>query len=79
MRKRLIFTFLWMVAGFVGAAIVSLLLAPLVARYRNAGGDHAALIAITIGFALMPLVGVGAPLILGLMGKLPGTKKDGVG
>jgi hypothetical protein len=34
------------------------------------------MVVIYIGFALLPSVGIGLPLILGLLRKLPGTKKD---
>ena len=77
MNKKLIFTLLWMGAGLVAAAIISLLIAPLVPR-PPAADEHTStvMIFIYIGFALMPWVGLGIPLILGLLGKLPGTKKD---
>jgi hypothetical protein len=77
MTKRLLFTVVWMAVGFISAAIISLLIAPLVPR-PPAEDEHtpAVMIFIYIGFALLPLVGIGIPLILGLLGKLPGTKKD---
>lgn len=76
MSKRLIFTLFWMVGGFAAAAILSLLAAPLVPRPRTTEDTPAAMIVVYIGFALMPMAGIGIPLILGLLGKLPGTKKD---
>jgi hypothetical protein len=75
-KKKLIFTLLWMVAGLVAAAIISLLIAPLVPRPPADGHTSAVMICIYIGFALMPWVGMGIALSLGLLGKLPGTKKD---
>lgn len=75
--RRLTFTFLWMAAGFVAAAIIGLLVAPLVPRL-GITEEHTptAMTLICIGFAVLPWVGMGIPLILGLVGKLPGTKRN---
>jgi hypothetical protein len=75
MARKLIFTCLWMAAGFMTTAILGLLVAPLVPR-PGAADEHpsAAMTFIYIGFALLPWVGIGIPLVLGLMGKLPGTR-----
>jgi hypothetical protein len=77
MAKRLIFTFVWMAAGFVAAAIIGLSVAPLVPRV-GITQEHTptAMTFIAIVFALLPLIGIGIPLILGLRGKLPGTRRD---
>ena len=77
MAKRLIFTSVWMAAGFVAAAIIGLSFAPLVPRL-GITQEHTptAMIFVSIGFALLPLIGIGMPLILGLRGKLPGTRRD---
>jgi len=75
MTKKLIFTVVWMAAGLIAAAIISLLIAPLVPRPKTTDEPTpAVMILIYIGFALLPWVGMGVALILSLMGKLPGTK-----
>jgi hypothetical protein len=77
MSKKLIFTCVWMAVGFVAVAIIGLLVAPLVPRPRSTDGHTSvAMTFIYVGFALLPWVGIGIPLILGLLGKLPGTKRD---
>jgi hypothetical protein len=77
MAKKFTFTFLWVAAGFV-AAVIGLLVAPLVPRL-GITREHtpAAMTLVSIAFALLPFVGMGIPLLLGLRGKLPGTKRDG--
>ena len=77
MTKRLVFTCVWMAAGFVVAAAMGILVAPLVPRLQTTD-EHASvsMTFIYIGFALLPWVGIGIPLVLGLLGKLPGTKRD---
>jgi len=77
MRKRLIFTCIWMAVGFVAAAVIGLSLAPMVPRVGMTQ-EHTptAMAFISIGFALLPIIGIGMPLILGLRGKLPGTRRD---
>jgi len=66
-----------MLTGFFGAAILSFLLVPLVPKNLTPEERHTVGMSLVyIGFALLPLIGVFAPLVLGLMGKLPGTKKN---
>ncbi len=77
MAKRVIFISIWMAAGFAAAAIIGLSVAGLVPKPRTLD-EHtsAAMTVVYIAFVLLPWVGIGLPLILGLLGKLPGTKKD---
>ena len=77
MRKRLIFTCVWMAVGFVAAAVIGLSLAPMVPRLGiTQKHTPTAMAFISIGFALLPFIGIGMPLILGLRAKLPGTRRD---
>ena len=75
MAKKLIFTFVWMVVGFVA---VSLLAGLLTSLLKKVGGmDEHTLSSVKFAyadFALLPFVVIGACLLLGLFGKLPGTK-----
>ena len=77
MRKRLIFTCVWMAVGFVAAAIIGFSVAPLVPRV-GITQEHTptAMAVIAISFGLLPFIGIGIPLKLGLRGKLPGTRGD---
>lgn len=77
MRKRLIFTCVWMAVGLVAASIIGLLVAPLVPKL-GITQEHTptAMTFVVISFALLPWIGIGIPLILGLRGKLPGARRD---
>ena len=76
MSRRLIFILVWMVTGLATAAVISLLGAALVPRPSSPDEQPSeGLVLIYIGFALMPWVGMAVFLALGLLGKLPGTKR----
>ena len=77
MARRVICITIWMAVGFVVAAIIGLSVAPLVPKPQTTDGHtSAAMTVVYISFALLPFIGIGIPLILGLFGKLPGTKRD---
>ena len=66
-----------MTVGFVAAAIIGLSVAPLVPRVGiSQERTPVAMAFISISFALLPFIGIGIPLILGLRAKLPGTRRD---
>ena len=77
MTKKLIFTLLWMGVGFVVASILSALIGPLLPKVP--GGIHGDTAAsakfIYAGFSLLPLLVLVVCLCLGLLGKLPGTRR----
>lgn len=59
------------------AAIIGLSIASLVPKPRTTDGHiSAAMTVVYIAFGLLPWVGIGISLVLGLLGKLPGTKRD---
>ena len=66
-----------MAVGFVMAAIIGLSAAALIGK-PHATDDRNSTVwtVVYISFGLLPFVGIGIPLILGLLGKLPGTKRD---
>ena len=78
MIKKLIFTFLWMAAGFVAASILAALIGPLLPKLPGGIDEHTSPVTklLYAGFALLPFVVIGACLFLGLFGKLPGTKRS---
>jgi len=66
-----------MAVGFVMAGIIGLSAAALIGKPQTtADRNSAAWTVIYILFGLLPFLGIGIPLILGLLGKLPGTKRD---
>ena len=78
MAKKLIFTLVWMLVGFVTTTLIALVIA-LVVPSGGSLDDHTSggvRFAYAV-FALLPFVGIGAGLLLGLLGKLPGTKIGG--
>jgi hypothetical protein len=77
MAKKLIFICIWMTVGFVMAAIIGLSAAALIGKPQTTDDrNSAAWTVVYILFGILPFVGIGIPLVLGLLGKLPGTKRD---
>jgi Na+/proline symporter len=77
MAKRAIFISVWMAVGFFVAAIIALSITPFVPKPGTTEEQISAAMAfVYVCIALLPWVGIGIPLILGLLGRLPGTKRD---
>ena len=75
MAKRLIFTFVWMVVGFVAASLLAGLLAQLLPKVESIDEHTSSSVKLAdAAFALLPFAVIGAFLFLGLFEKLPGTK-----
>ena len=78
MVKKFLFTFLWMVAGLTVLGILMGLAAPFFPKLSEPIDEHTSSSIKLIYFivALMPLVVVAVFLLLGIFGKLPGTKRS---
>jgi hypothetical protein len=77
MAKKLIFTLLWMGAGFVASGILAAVIGPLLPKTPGVVGDETSstVKVVYAGFALIPFVVIATCLFLGLFGILPGTKR----
>jgi uncharacterized BrkB/YihY/UPF0761 family membrane protein len=77
MVKKIIFTLLWMVAGLLVVGILMGLAAPLFPKLSEPIDEHtSSSIKLTYFIvAQVPLVVAAVFLLLGIFGKLPGTKR----
>ena len=77
MAKKLIFTLLWMGAGFVASGILVGIVGPFLPKAPGVIDDQTPrnVKLVYASLALIPFTLVGACLFLGLLGKLPGTRR----
>jgi hypothetical protein len=78
MAKKLIFTFLWTGAGFAIVFVPLSFLAPFILRWLGPLDEHTST-GVKLTYTFLPLGLFAVPallLLLGLFGKLPGTKLE---